>query len=200
MAVSDWCKRRLFIDQKTTGHNPQPSNAMVLKARQELSPLENSVADFTRVNSAKIEIWTSTKIQDPAEGIGLWSLQNVFLTQSFWINLLLLRIHKQLKFEGFRRISKDLKGFYSISTASFVVWIDFSAHNYLETLQDLRLGFPKRPYFWKSNEVATRDEPLKDVVGGLLISVAHFLGILRVPNAAVVWGPTLHCLRLLCGD
>ena len=59
----------------------------------------------------------------------------------------ILRIHKQLKFEGFRRISKDLKGFYSISTASFVVWIDFSAHNYLETLQDLRLGFPKRPYF-----------------------------------------------------
>ena len=42
---------------------------------------------------------------------------------------------------------KDLKGFYSISTASFVVWIDFSAHNYLETFQDLRLGFPKRPYF-----------------------------------------------------
>ena len=93
----------------------------------------------------------------------------------------LLRIHKQLKFEGFRRISKDLKGFYSISTASFVVWIDFSAHNYLETLQDLRLGFPKCPYFWKSNVVATRDEPLKDVVGGLLISVAHFWGILRVP-------------------
>ena len=58
-----------------------------------------------------------------------------------------LRIHKQLKFEGFRRISKDFEGFYSISTASFVVWIDFSAHSYLETLQDRRLGFPKRPYF-----------------------------------------------------
>ena len=28
----------------------------VLKAHQELSPLENSVADFTFVNSAKIEI------------------------------------------------------------------------------------------------------------------------------------------------
>ena len=42
---------------------------------------------------------------------------------------------------------KDLKGFYSISTASFVVWIDFSAHNYLQTLQDLCLGFLKRPYF-----------------------------------------------------
>ena len=45
------------------------------------------------------------------------------------------------------RISKDLKGFERISTASFVVWIDFSAHNYRQTLQDLRLGFPKRPYF-----------------------------------------------------
>ena len=61
--------------------------------------------------------------------------------------VLLLRIHKQLKLEGFRRISKDFEGFYSISTASFVVWIDFSAHSYLETLQDRRLGFPKRPYF-----------------------------------------------------
>ena len=35
--------------------------------------------------------------------------------------LFLLRIAKQLKLEGFRRISKDLRGFYSISTASFVV-------------------------------------------------------------------------------
>ena len=30
--------------------------------------------------------------------------------------------------------------------------------------------------------MATRDEPLKDVVGGLLISVAHFIGILRVSS------------------
>ena len=30
--------------------------------------------------------------------------------------------------------------------------------------------------------MATRDEPLNDVVGGLLISVAHFLGILRVSS------------------
>ena len=75
----------------------------------------------------------------------------------------LLRFAKQLKLEGFRRIWKDLRGFYSISTASFVMWIDFSAHNYLETFQDLRLGFLKRPYFWKSNKMATRDEPLKDV-------------------------------------
>ena len=30
--------------------------------------------------------------------------------------------------------------------------------------------------------MATRDEPLKDVVGGLLISVAHFFGILRVSS------------------
>ena len=75
----------------------------------------------------------------------------------------ILRFAKQLKLEGFRRIWKDLRGFYSISTASFVMWIDFSAHNYLETFQDLRLGFLKRPYFWKSNKMATRDEPLKDV-------------------------------------
>ena len=44
------------LDQKTTEHNSRPSSAMVLKARQELSPLENSLADFTLVNSAKIEI------------------------------------------------------------------------------------------------------------------------------------------------
>ena len=66
------------------------------------------------------------------------------------------------------RISKDLKGFYSISTASFVVWIDFSAHSYLETLQDRRLGFPKRPYFWKFMEMATHGAPLKS---GLSVSV-----------------------------
>ena len=42
-------------------------------------------------------------------------------------------------------ILKDPSQFYSISTASFFVWIDFSAHCYLETLQDLSLGFPKRP-------------------------------------------------------
>ena len=61
MAVSDWYKRRLLIDQKTTGHNSQPSNATVLKARQELSPLENSVADCVFTQSAKIEIWTLRK-------------------------------------------------------------------------------------------------------------------------------------------
>ena len=52
MAVSDWCKRWLLIDQKTTEHNPQPSNAMVLKAHRKLSPLENSVADCVFTNSA----------------------------------------------------------------------------------------------------------------------------------------------------
>ena len=59
-----------------------------------------------------------------------------------------------------------------------------SVHDYLETLQALRLGFPKLPYFWKSNEVVTREEPLKDVVGGLLISFSSrwpiFGGIFRV--------------------
>ena len=30
--------------------------------------------------------------------------------------------------------------------------------------------------------MATRDEPLKDVVGGLLFSVAHFFGILGVSS------------------
>ena len=45
--------------------------------------------------------------------------------------------------------------------ASFVMWIDFSAHNYLETLQDLRLGFPKRPYFLKSVQMTKRGDPLK---------------------------------------
>ena len=54
MAVSDWCKRRLISDQKATKHNSQPSNAMVLKAHRTLSPLENSLADFTRVNSEYI--------------------------------------------------------------------------------------------------------------------------------------------------
>ena len=37
-------------------------------------------------------------------------------------------------------------------------------------------------HFWKSNEVATRDEPLKDVVGGLLISGGPFFGYLRVSS------------------
>ena len=78
-----------------------------------------------------------------------------------YLCILPVRIHKQLKFEGFRRISKDLRGFYSISTASFVVWIDFSAHNYLETFQDLRLGFLKRPYLQRSVKMATRGDPLK---------------------------------------
>jgi len=49
--------------------------------------------------------------------------------------------------------SKDLKGFYSISTASFVVWIDFSSHYDLKTLQDLHLGVPKRPYFLKARKL-----------------------------------------------
>ena len=30
--------------------------------------------------------------------------------------------------------------------------------------------------------MATRDEPMKDVIGGLLFSVAHFLGILGVSS------------------
>ena len=64
------------------------------------------------------------------------------------------------------------------------MWIDFSAHDYVKTLQDLSLGFLKRTYFIKSNEMATRDEPLKDVVGGLLISVTRcgpFFGIYEFP-------------------
>ena len=41
----------------------------------------------------------------------------------------------------------------------------FSAHYYLETFQGLCLGFPKSPYFWKFIHMATRDKPLKDLVG-----------------------------------
>ena len=41
----------------------------------------------------------------------------------------------------------------------------FSAHYYLETFQGLCLGFPKKPNFWKSIHMATRDKPLKDLVG-----------------------------------
>ena len=64
------------------------------------------------------------------------------------------------------QIQNKIKGFspfYSISMVSFVVRIEFSAHYCLETFQDLRLGFSKRPYIRKSIEMTTRDEPLKDV-------------------------------------
>ena len=46
--------------------------------------------------------------------------------------------------------------------------IDFLTHYYLEALEDLRLGFTKRPYFRQSNEVATRDEPSKNVAWKLV--------------------------------
>ena len=110
------------------------------------------------------ELWKLVFSEDRTSKFASKFASNFHQRFEWWISLgSILRIHKQLKFEGFRRISKDFEGFYSISTASFVVWIDFSAHSYLETLQDRRLGFPKRPYFWKSNQMATRDEPLKDV-------------------------------------
>ena len=71
----------------------------------------------------------------------------------------------------------------------------FSAHNFLKTFQGLCLGFPKRPYIWKSIHMATRDEPLKDVVGGLLISVWPIFGIFYVfpvyafngPSRVAIW-------------
>ena len=41
---------------------------MVLKARQELSPLENSLEDCASAQYAKIEIWT--QITNPYESLG----------------------------------------------------------------------------------------------------------------------------------
>ena len=59
------------------------------------------------------------------------------------------------------------------------MWIDFSAHHYLETLQDLRLGFLKRPYFLKSVQMARLGDPLKiearDSQGPILFFCSNFI-------------------------
>jgi hypothetical protein len=50
----------------------------------------------------------------------------------------------------FVRIGNEIRKstvFYSISTVSFVVRIEFSAHNCLEAFQGPCFGFPNRPYF-----------------------------------------------------
>ena len=111
-------------------------------------------------------------------------LKTKYFHWMFWGNTnLFTTICQTIEMEGFRRIWKDLRGFYSISTASFVMWIDFSAHNYLETFQDLRLGFPKTPLLleiqqdgdsWRTVERCSRWPSH--------LAVAHFLVSLRVPS------------------
>ena len=47
----------------------------------------------------------------------------------------------------------------------------FSAHYYLGTSHGLRLGFPKSPYFENPIQMETRDDPIDDLVGGLVVSL-----------------------------
>ena len=44
---------------------------------------------------------------------------------------------------------------------TFFLQTEVSLCDHLETFQDLRLGFPKRPYFLKSVEMAKLGDPLK---------------------------------------
>ena len=56
----------------------------------------------------------------------------------------------------------SISSHFSNSTVNYTQKVEFSAHFYLMTFEELRLGFPKRPLFLKFIHMQTRGEPLKD--------------------------------------
>ena len=56
----------------------------------------------------------------------------------------------------------SISSHFSNSTVNYTQKVEFSAHFYLMTFEELRLGFPKRPCFLKFINMQTRGEPLKD--------------------------------------
>ena len=56
----------------------------------------------------------------------------------------------------------SISSHFSNSTVNYTQKVEFSAHFHLTTFEELRLGFPKRPWFLKFIHMQTRGEPLKD--------------------------------------
>ena len=56
----------------------------------------------------------------------------------------------------------SISSHFSFSTIDYTLKVEFSAHFYLMTFEELRLGVPKLSYFSKFIAMTTRGEPSKD--------------------------------------
>ena len=72
------------------------------------------------------------------------------------------------------------------------MWTTFSSSSHLMTFEELRLGFPKRPYIWKSTQMATRSEPLKNVDRDSGLLTSRQLSALFRSTSIIQWFATVH--------
>ena len=75
----------------------------------------------------------------------------------------------------------SISSHFSNSTVNYTQKVEFSAHFYLKTFEELRLGFPKRPWFLKFIHMQTRGEPLKDEHFCELFDMGNFGAWKRLP-------------------